>query len=327
MGGTERVVPEGLRAGAPGANKPRTEGRGRVDGSASGAGDVAAIVVTFESAAVLPNCLDGLRRNGVPALVVDNASRDDTVAVAERLGADVLRNLLNEGYGRANNLGARALGSTYILVVNPDVVLEDGAVAELRRAADRHPEAGMLAPRIVEPDGRLFFQARSLLAPYLRNPSGQPVVPEGECCAPFLSGACFMMKRELFLSLGGFDRSLFLFYEDDDLCRRLADRGLALVHVHGAVARHVRGGSSAPEPGRVFNVRWHLAWSRAFVAQRYGLPSHAVRVLLLNGLKTALACLTFRRSLMERYAGSAAGTWAFLRGRSALDRQGLGEQP
>lgn len=287
---------------------------------------VEAIVVAFDSAEVLPACLDALAREGVPAIVVDNASADGTAEVARAHGARVIRNAANEGYGRANNIGLRAAASGLVLVLNPDIVLDPGAVQALVDAAARYPEAGMLAPRIVEPDGRFFFQPRSLLSPYLENPGGRLVLPEGDCCAPFLSGACFLVRRELFLALGGFDSEIFLFYEDDDLCRRVADAGHALVHVHDAVARHARGASSAPKPGRVFKARWHQAWSRAYVACKYGLPNPAPGMLLLNAGKTALATLSFRRALVERYAGSAAGALAFLRGRTALGQEGLSRE-
>jgi GT2 family glycosyltransferase len=237
----------------------------------------------------------------------------------------VLRNSRNEGYGRAANAGARAAKTAFVLVMNPDIVLDPGAVAALVAAAERYPEAGLLAPRIVEPDGRFFFQPRSLLSPYLQNPGGRLVLPEGDCCAPFLSGACLLVRHEPFLRLGGFDPRIFLFYEDDDLCRRLADAGHALVHVHDAVARHARGASSAPRPGRVFRSRWHQAWSRAYVSRKYGLPDPAPGMALVNALKTVLALFSFRRGIVERYAGSAAGALAFLRGRTALGREGLQE--
>lgn len=288
--------------------------------------EITAIVVAYDSAAALPACLAALAREGVPAIVVDNASADDSAEVARAHGARVIRNALNEGYGRANNIGARAAESGFVLVLNPDVVLDPGAVQALVDAAGRYPEAGLLAPRIVEPDGRFFFQPRSLLSPYLTNPGGRLALPEGDCCAPFLSGACFLVRRELLLALGGFDPQIFLFYEDDDLCRRVADAGHALVHVHDAVARHARGASSAPKPGRVFKARWHQAWSRAYVSRKYGLPNPAPGMFLVNAGKTLLAALTFRRSLVERYAGSAAGALAFLLGRTALGHEGLSRE-
>jgi N-acetylglucosaminyl-diphospho-decaprenol L-rhamnosyltransferase len=284
---------------------------------------VTAIVVAYDSAAVLPACLAALTREGVPAIVVDNASEDDTSGVAERLGAHVIRNPRNEGYGRANNIGVRAADGEFVLIVNPDVALDSGSIDALLEAFRLYPDAGMLAPRIMEPDGRFFFQAQSFLSPYLENPGGKLVLPEGDCCAPFLSGACFMMRRDLFLQLGGFDEQIFLFYEDDDLCRRIAEAGLALIHVHGAVARHKRGASSAPKPGRVFKARWHQSWSRAYVARKYGLSCPAKGSLAVNGIKAALAQLTFNRALIERYGGAAAGALAFLKGATALGREGL----
>ncbi|GJD36994.1 glycosyltransferase family 2 protein [Methylobacterium aerolatum] len=286
--------------------------------------DLTAIVVAHDSADALPSCLAALAREGVPAIVVDNASRDASVAVAEAAGARVVRNVRNEGYGRANNIGIRAAeGARHVLIVNPDVALQPGAAAALLRAVRDWPDAGLYSPRIVEPDGRFFYQPRSLLAAYLTNPPGRRDLPEGDACAPFLSGACLMVERGLFLALGGFDEAIFLFYEDDDLCRRIADTGRALIHVHGAVALHGRGRSSAPERGRVFRSRWHLAWSRAHVSRKYGLPDPSLPTLLVNLPKAALAALAFRRAGFERYGGSVAGAWAAWRGRDAIRREGL----
>ena len=288
---------------------------------------ITAIVVAFDSAHALPGCLDALRQAGVPAIVVDNASEDRSAEVARAHGAQVVANPRNEGFGRANNIGARAAAGEFLLVVNPDVVLEPGAVAALLDAARRYPEAGFFAPRIVEPSGRVFFQPRSLLAPYLANPRGALVLPEGDACVPFASGACFLIRRALFLRLGGFDENIFLFYEDDDLCRRVAEASPALVYVPDAVVRHGRGRSSASKPGRIFRTRWHQAWSRAYVSRKYRLPNPAPSMAALNALKALAACLVLRRSLVERYGGSAAGALAFLAGRSALAREGLEEAP
>jgi GT2 family glycosyltransferase len=284
---------------------------------------VTAIVVAFDSAHALPECLGALKADGVPVIVVDNASMDDSAAIAERQGVRVIRNARNEGYGRANNAGVRAAETELVLIVNPDVVVQRGAVAALVDAARRYSDAEFFAPQIVEPSGRVFFQPRSLLAPYLTNPTGRTSLPEGEACAPFFSGACFLIRRDLFLRLGGFDENIFLFYEDDDLCRRVADTGSALIYVPKAVVRHARGHSSTPKRGRIFKSRWHQAWSRAYVSRKYGLSNPAPGMFAVNAVKTLVAGLSFRRSLIERYGGSAAGALAFLRGRTALERERL----
>lgn len=282
-----------------------------------------AVVVAWNSAEALPACLRALAAGGIATIVVDNASDDDSTGVAEAHGARVLRNPRNEGYGRANNIGVRAAVTELVLIVNPDCVLDPGAIAALVEAATRYPDAGLLAPRIVEPDGRVFFQRRSLLSPYLTNPTGTLRLPEGDCCAPFLSGACLLVRRQLFLELGGFDEEIFLFYEDYDLCRRVADAGRSLVHVDGAVARHERGRSASRQPGRIFRTRWHQAWSRAYVSRKWALPNPAPAMAAANGIKAALSCLSLRRSLIERYGGTMAGALAFVRGETALAHEGL----
>lgn len=286
---------------------------------------ITAIIVTHDSAEVLPACLAALAGEGVPALVIDNASTDETRAIAEATGATVVANARNEGYGRANNRGIAAARTPFVLVVNPDLELRPGAAAALLAAAERYPDAGMLAPRIVEPSGRVFLQPRSLLSPPHLNLKGGIAIPEGDACLPFLSGACLLIRRDLFMELGGFDPAIFLFYEDDDLCRRMRDAGHALVHVDTAEARHGRGRSARPSPQRRFRARWHLAWSERYVARKYGLPMPGAFGTLKNILKSAGYGLLLKRDKMFAHAGSAAGAWAWSRGRTALAQEGLEE--
>lgn len=287
--------------------------------------DVTAIVVSFDSAQVLPACLSALAGEGVKAIVVDNASGDGSVEIASRQGAQVLRNARNEGYGRANNRGARAAATPFVLIVNPDLEVQPGAVAALLAAAEAYPDAAAFAPRLVEPSGRVFLQPRSLLSPEHLNQAARITLPDGDACLPFLSGACLLLRREVFLGLGGFDPAIFLFYEDDDLCRRLREAGHALIHVDGAAARHGRGKSSAPSPQRRFTARWHLAWSEHHVARKWGLPVPGRIRTIENAAKAIGYGLILRQDKMYAHAGSVAGALAARAGHSALSRQGLNE--
>ena len=288
---------------------------------------VTAIVVTYDSAEVLLGCLLALRAEGVPVIVVDNASSDDTRAIAAAHGAQLMANARNEGYGRANNAGVAACRTPHALILNPDLVVQPGAVAALLEAAARYPEAGLYAPCIVEPSGRVFLQPRSLLSPPHLNLAGAMPLPEGDACLPFLSGACLLVRRDLFLELGGFDPEIFLFYEDDDLCRRMREAGHALVHVHAARAAHARGRSSRPSLKRRFNARWHLAWSHAYVAAKYGLPETSLVSILNNAIKTVAYGLILNRAKMAAHAGSVAGALAWRGGGRALSRQMLDGEP
>ncbi|WP_376987298.1 glycosyltransferase family 2 protein [Bosea sp. R86505] len=288
---------------------------------------ITAIVVSHDSAEVLPACLSALAAEGVPAIVVDNASSDSSAAIARERGAIVIASPRNEGYGRANNRGVAASATPFVMIVNPDVEIRPGAVAALLEAAERYPDAALFAPRLVEPSGRIFLQPRSLLSPPHLNRNGAMAIPEGDACLPFLSGACLLIRRDVFRALGGFDPAIFLFYEDDDLCRRLRDAGHALVHVHAAEAGHGRGRSSAPSITRRFRARWHLAWSEGYVARKYGLSPPSAAKILENLAKAVGYGLILQRKKMAAHAGSAAGALAWLRGRSALAREGLEGSP
>jgi GT2 family glycosyltransferase len=275
---------------------------------------VTAVVVTFNSERVIGTCLTALPE-GVKAIVVDNASADRTAGIAEAQGATVIRNSANLGYGKANNIGVKAADTEFVLICNPDVTVDADTIAALLSATESWPEAGIWAPRVFQPDGREYFRTASYLSP--GSQAKDP--PQGDVQVPMVQGSCFLMRRDLFLEMGGFDENIFLFYEDDDLCRRLNDAGRAIFYVHAATVSHELGGSSQPRPGLIYLSRFHQAWSKAYVARKYGMPSPALSMMLVNGFKYLGAFLSGKAPRKERYGGSFMGALAGWRGRSAWD--------
>lgn len=289
----------------------------------SAAARVTVVVTAWESAAVLPACLAALPPD-VAVVVVDNASTDETAAVAEAAGARVLRNAFNEGFGRGMNRGAAEASTEFLFLLNPDAVCEPGALDALVAAADARPDVVAFGPRLVEHDGRVFWKSWSLLARDAGpEPTGREVPPDADAETPFLSGAALFVRRSAFEAIGGFDPEIFLFFEDDDLCRRLGDAGGRLLWVKDAVVRHARGGSSAPAPGRAYRARWHLSWSRAYVARKWGLPDPSLSVVVRNAPKAWLASLFGDGRRRERYAGSADGALAWREGVRAIEHERL----
>jgi N-acetylglucosaminyl-diphospho-decaprenol L-rhamnosyltransferase len=284
---------------------------------------VVAVVVAHDSARQLSKCVQALVRQ-VPVVVVDNASSDGSVEVARKGGAFVILNAKNEGYGRANNQGVRAAKSAeWCLIINPDAVAGPNCLSTLLEAAERNPNAAVIAPQLVEPDGRRFAHGTSVLSDVSSADDQMDDVAKDDRVVAFVSGACVLVRRSAFIAVGGFDESIFLFYEDDDLCLRLRNAGFKIVQVDNAVVRHARGSSSEPGPGRIFRSRWHQAWSRSYVCRKHGIPDDGAAVLVRNGLKLIGALPTLNRRRIERYAGSAAGAWARLLNKSALERERL----
>jgi GT2 family glycosyltransferase len=207
------------------------------------------------------------------------------------------------------------------MIVNPDAVLDTDCVRLLLEGARRHSRAAILVPKLVEPDGRSFDHSTSVLSQ--AAPIETEHVSQGERVVPFASGACMLVQRSAFLSIGGFDEHIFLFYEDDDLCLRIRQAGFTIVQSDGAIARHVRGGSTVPSPGRIFRSRWHQAWSRSYVCRKHRIADDRIWVLIRNALKLLGVLPTFNRRRIERYAGSVAGVWAALRNQAAIERERL----
>ena len=123
---------------------------------------VAAVLVSYESAADLPGCVESIIRaapgGGVDVVVVDNASRDDSAEVARSLGLKVIENPSNEGYARAMNAGAAASSSAWVLALNPDTRLAPDSLARMlatRKAAVYFQKStGHLPPDLQKDDQR-----------------------------------------------------------------------------------------------------------------------------------------------------------------------------
>ena len=282
---------------------------------------LSAVVIGYQSAHALTECLSALARAGVPTIFVDNASRDDSKRIAQNLGAEVVVNALNEGFGRAANIGAARVITPYVLIMNPDAILADGAVGHLLAAARRYPEAALLAPHLHDLEGATDFAKASSLAPYLNV--GPMAQPEGDCCVACASGAAMMIRMEAFRAIGGFDPNIFLYFEDDDLTRRLIDAGGSLVHVHAAIIAHAQGQSSAPEPSAQFRKHWHFIWSRCYVLHKFGRSLSATSLLIKTARRLAVATLTFNARRRTISAAQFAAVIAWASGRSALQQQGL----
>ena len=234
---------------------------------------VAAVVVTYQSASTIDECLTRLRAaEGVDAIrVVDNDSRDDTLEVVQRHAvADArvrfIANPDNPGFSVACNQGARDVDAAWLAFVNPDCLVErdtftrmlalvpDGT--SLLLGADLVDEAGRRDPaaRRSDPDFGRMLQG------VLRNPAGKsqlavaiddtlPLQP-----VEAVSGALMLLPRALFQRVGGFDEGYRLHAEDLDLCRRVRAAGGAVAGANAVRVLHVRGVSSRSRP--VF-VEWH----------------------------------------------------------------------
>ena len=260
----------------------------------------AIVIVTYNSAAVLPGCLDSIPA-GVRVVVVDNASADHSAAIAEGYGATVLRQDRNLGFGTACNRGAAAVPDADVLFLNPDARLEAGALERLVAALDSFPDAGAIGPLLHGDDGAPSLRDGSALHD---RPTGPRLpLPGGPCCWPLLTGAALLVRRAAFEALCGFDEAIFLYHEDDDLSLRLRQAGWSLVVEPQARVFHEPARSSPPGFAAIRAREAHAARALLYVTAKHGRPLDLARLRRKTWRRLVLAVLLADRRRMAKAAG------------------------
>ncbi len=254
--------------------------------------NIAAIVVSHESAATIDDCLSRLRRaRGVAEIrVIDNDSRDGTLEIVQRHAAGDARvrfvgNPDNPGFAVGCNQGAAISTAPWLAFVNPDLLIETETLARLREHAAAF-DAALLGADLVGEDGSRDEAARRRdpdFAAMLRSPRAARLgVPMDSTQSlqrvDAASGALLLMPRALFERIGGFDEGYRLHAEDLDLCRRAREAGAVVAVANDVRVVHVRGVSSRSKP---LFVEWHKhrglwRYFRKFEAPRRGWLTRAV---------------------------------------------------
>lgn len=275
--------------------------------------DITAIVVTYSPGAHLGRFIATLNEAAarpVPVIIVDNGSHDgapeEAVAAAQRDDTDLtlIRSGGNVGFGRAANLGIAAATTEWVLLANPDIRWQAGSLDELCAAIARWPKAAALGPAILTEDGGLYPSARAI--PTLGNGIGHAALgwiwPRNrwtrayrrdnetptERVTGWLSGACLLLRRAAVTGKHGFDPAYFMYFEDVDLCRRLAADGWQVVYVPRAVVEHAQGHAASREPRRMMAAHHRSAYH--FLAGQYpGIRWFAVRLAIRAGLRARMA--------------------------------------
>ncbi len=232
--------------------------------------DLAVVIVTYNSAHVIGDLLGSLPAalggRGADVVVVDNGSTDGTADVVERLGGCRVLRSTNVGYAAGLNLGVRAASAAAaILVLNPDVRLDPGAVPPLLDALAL-ARTGIVAPQVRNPDGSLYHSlrreptlARALGLTRTRLPVFSEYVGDDQDyerpgVVDWALGAALLMTRECYEAMGGWDESYFLYSEETDFSLRARDLGYLTRYEPAARVVHIGGQSGQNEKTHAMQI-------------------------------------------------------------------------
>jgi GT2 family glycosyltransferase len=270
---------------------------------------VSIVIVNYRSYGELGGCLASLEadaRGGAEVVVVDHAGEAEaTATLASRFPwAAIHRVDANAGFAAGVNRGAALTRGRYLLLVNPDTIARPGLCAALAGWLDAHPRVAVVGPTVRNGDGTVQATARRFPDPttalagrstwltrrFPRNwlsrrnlvrDAASPVEVD------WVSGACMMIRRDAFAAVGGMDEGFFLYWEDADLCKRLAAAGWTTIYCPHAEVVHA-GGRSSVHATRRAQIAFHDSVYRYYVKHGGALARLAAPLVRL-GLRLRLA--------------------------------------
>jgi GT2 family glycosyltransferase len=242
------------------------------------------VIICWNDLRVIRDCLrsiyEGTHETNFEVVVSDNGSVDGSVEFIRRHYPQVriVENRQNLGFARGNNAGIRASRGEYVLILNPDTIIHDGALDKLVEFAERRSGAGAFGCRVLNPDGTYQVSARlfptvlrywvsalglSRLSSFFIYEEYPRWRGDTERSIDWQSGCCVMFRGNLLKRLGGFDEQFFYHFEEVDLCRRVWNAGYPILFTPKAVITHLGGQSVSRFPVR-FEIEKHRSRYRYF---------------------------------------------------------------
>lgn len=281
--------------------------------------DVSIIIVNYKNSNLVNDCIksifDNVKDIDYEIIVVDNNTEDlsSVIDTHDDSRVSLLQLPKNIGFGRANNAGAKIAKGRNFFFLNPDTVLLNNAVKILSDYLDTHPECGACGGNLYTSEQKPMHSFRRMmpgildsidtvlsrrLSRIMYGKSHEFNFSGKEMNVGYITGADLMIPAYIFTSLDGFNDKIFLYYEETDLCKRIADKGYEIVSVPSSRIVHLWGQSHKRKDARKINT---LPFVYEGESRKIYLSSHNSRIsagisrLILKtyyGACYAISCIT-----------------------------------
>jgi colanic acid biosynthesis glycosyl transferase WcaI len=270
---------------------------------------VSCLIVSYECRRALETCLESLDREraqiAMEVVVVDNASRDGTVAmVLDRFPwVRLVANDANVGFAHAANQGMELAEAETLLFLNPDTMVPEGAIAAAVAELDRHDDVGMLGCKLIRPDGEFdhackrgfptiasslyYFLALHRLRPssprFAQYTAGQ-LDADRPGYVDAVNGAFMLAKRSAVQEVGPMDERYWLYAEDLDWCHRFWERGWKILYWPEVEVVHAKGGSTGKQRPWTLNRAFHRSMWIFYAKHHASHKPRAISALVWSGI-------------------------------------------
>ncbi len=290
------------------------------------------IVLTFNSSAIIGQCLSHLNFDKYEVVVVDNASSDQTIEVVSRHfpKAKIVQIEKNIGYGCGNNVALKNVTTEFALVLNPDAVIFEKDIEESLAQLKKFPKVVNAGPVVlrnypfdqIELENKIKMMNEDFYG--IKDCYREKL--DENYSVRFVVGAALFLRMSLMKEIGYFDEKFFMYYEDDELCKRVRDYGYESMIITSAIAFHIGGESSEKSLRALYKKYWHLSWSKMYWKgiQKGGLrcKRSALKIAILNFSKSILLALTFQKEEAIKSFATSFGAFAFFIGLDAFKKNG-----
>jgi GT2 family glycosyltransferase len=266
--------------------------------------DISIIIVNWNAGDYLRKCLSSIRDSihaNIETIVVDNNSTDGSPVIIKKEfpWVRLTEQTKNHGYAKANNIGFKLSASPYILILNPDTVVEGCSIEAMLDFLKRNPGISIIGPRLIDGTGRMVMNCKkplpSILNDFFRlflieklwhsliyalsniglfKPLFFSYYDKSEDCES-VEGSCMLIRREVYETLGGFSEDLPMFLDDYDICYRCRNSGGRVYYLAEATVVHFGQRSAATRIDRkLYDIMAMQA--RLFYYRKHYGPGKAV---------------------------------------------------
>ena len=260
--------------------------------------DLSIIIINWNTKDLLLACLGSLSQQQInyktEIIVVDNASSDGSPEIVNKNYQHVklIRNDMNLGFGKANNIGIKQSRGRYVCLLNSDVRVLPGCMESLINFMDQNKSIGISSPKILAPD--MIMQSTCRKLPSLWNNICEllylnKLFPKSEMFSSEhmdffdhktvrhvegLAGCCLIIRKAALDQVGLFDERFFIYFEETDLCKRFRQAGWDIVFSPDAVVIHHHAASSSKDP-----VRFHIEFIKS--QMQYWEKNHSKTAVII----------------------------------------------
>ena len=270
-------------------------------------------IVTYYSQNKIRSCLDSIPRK-YNIIIFDNSGQLEYKKEIENAYPNTryIVSKINLGIPRAYNFGLNIIKTEYMFTTQPDVVLRSNCLDNLIEAAIKYSTAGIFSPityhgkkyilvgdhktlNIDKKKKRIIFNEKNM------NTEIYKKIPEGDFCVDGATGTAMLIKRSFLKNIGGWDKKIFSYWEDMDICARMRFDNHAVIKVvkaqldHDAFSSHDESVHSSLDYFR----NWHYMWSSYYIRNKYNQYTSALffafGVLFLHILKIIFCSIVFKK--------------------------------